>query len=115
MACYAQDDALAAHARFQDAYASQDYSEEAGPRDVATGCRQILDALLGDNGVRSIINHPVIRYHVIVARCLGLAGVENKAFQSLGMLLAMCEQLREAFSHIHAKQNWASIAEPLPW
>lgn len=93
MACYAQKDALAAHARFQEAYASQNYSDKPTAREIADGCSYILDQLLGANGAAEIIHNPVVRYHTIITRCRGLAASDQKQIQALGMAGALLANL----------------------
>lgn len=89
LACYARNDALAAHARLQEAYISQNYSDKPTANEVAAGCRYILDQVLAGDGAADIIQHPVMRYHTLVARCRGLAASEQKQWQTLGMAGAM--------------------------
>lgn len=94
MACYAQNDPLAAHARLQEAYISQQYaSAKPTAHEVATVCRHILDVILGETGTQEIINNPVVRYHTLVARCRGLAGADHKVPQTLGLAGAMTANL----------------------
>jgi len=89
MACYAQNDALAAHARFQKSYLAQKYSDRPGQREIAMKCRHILSVMLGKNGGREIVNHPAMRYHTIVSRCRGPAAIDDRFPQTLGILAAM--------------------------
>lgn len=93
LACYAQQDPLAAHARFQEAYISQNYSDQATAREIAEGCSYILDEVLGEQGAEQVINHPVMRYHTIITRCRGLAASDQKQIQTLGMAGALIANL----------------------
>lgn len=70
-ACYAQRDPLAALERFEQAYVEQRYSAQPTSREVSARSREILDVLLGADGVEEILAHPMLRTHVIAARCLG--------------------------------------------
>ncbi len=93
LACYAQNEPLKAHARFQEAYMGQNYSEKADALEVGAGCRHILSEILGANGAHEIIHNPVMRYNTLVARCRGLGGSENKVLQGIGMAGAMGSNL----------------------
>ena len=85
LACYARKNPLATHARFQEAYAGQNYSDKPTAAEVAAGCRHILDEVLAGGGAQEIINNPVMRYHTLVARCRGLGASEQKQLQTIGM------------------------------
>ena len=90
MACFANHDPLSAHARFQQAYISQQYSSaKPSAQEVARECLNILEQVLGKTGLQDMIEHPVMRYHTIVTRCRGLAAMEPKVLQSLGFAGAM--------------------------
>ena len=93
MACYAQNDPLAAHARFQQAYIEQNYSDKPTAREVADGCVHILNVVLGQDGAQQIINNPIVRYHTLVTRCRGLAASDQKQLQTLGLAGAMAANL----------------------
>lgn len=89
MACYAQKGSVAAIERFFNEYISQQYSDNPSPKEVADMIGQSLDALLGESGEEEILNNTQVRYHTIVTRCRGLAGVEQKQAQTLGLVGAM--------------------------
>ncbi|MDK2778099.1 MAG: patatin-like phospholipase family protein [Pseudomonadota bacterium] len=93
LACYAQNDPLAAHARFQEAYMGQNYSAKPSAQEVGGECRHILSEILGTDGIAEIIHHPVMRYNTLVTRCRGLGASENKVLQGLGMAGAMTSNL----------------------
>ncbi len=93
LACYAQNNPLAAHARFQEAYMAQQYSLQPTAQEVGAGCRVILQEILGKTGAQEIIANPVMRYHTLVARCRGLGASEQKLVQMLGMAGAMASNL----------------------
>ncbi len=93
LACYAQNNPLAAHARLQEAYMAQQYSLQPTPQEVGAGCRVILQEILGRHGAQEIIHNPVMRYNTLVVRCRGLGASEQKLVQSLGMAGAMASNL----------------------
>lgn len=93
LACYAQRDPLAAHARFQEAYMGQQYSAKPSAQEVGAECRHILHEILGEHGAHDIIHHPVVRYHTLVTRCRGLGASENKLLQTVGMAGALASNL----------------------
>jgi hypothetical protein len=65
----------------------QRYARKPSPADVSAEGARILDALLGDGAVESIVDHPVIRLHVIAARFRHLGALEGR-LQLLGLALA---------------------------
>ena len=93
MACYAQQNPLAAHARLQEAYMAQNYSDKPSAQEVADGCVYIMEQLLGEQGAAEIIHNPVVRYHTIITRCRGLGASEQKPIQALGMGAALVANL----------------------
>lgn len=103
MACYAQKDPLAAHARFYEAYIGQQYLQEKPTvADITEVVKGIMQATLGEHGAHEIVNNPVIRYHTIVARCRGLGASEQKLAQTVGMAGAMVSNLISR----HALRPW---------
>jgi len=93
MSCYAQQNPLAAHARFLDAYISQQYSDKPTPEEVAAECTRMLDHTLGDTGLDGILNNPAVRYHTLASRCRGLTGSDHKWLQGAGWISAMSANL----------------------
>ncbi|NMP15627.1 patatin-like phospholipase family protein [Thalassotalea sp. Y01] len=85
--CYAQNDKLAAINRLIDGYANLSYPKKANKQQVTAQSEQLLQHVLGQNGVNEIINNPNISNHIIVARSKGLSRHENPVLQ-LGGLLA---------------------------
>jgi len=88
MACLAQQDAVAAIARFEEAYIAQCYSPHPSAAEVSRMGEKILEELLGERGAREILEHPCARLHVITARSRGLVRSERKAVQMAGLALA---------------------------
>ncbi|MAD46377.1 MAG: alpha/beta hydrolase [Oceanospirillaceae bacterium] len=97
LACYARNNPLAAHARFQDAYMGQQYSAKPSAQEVGAECRHILSEILRPDtdipGEQEIMNHAVMRYNTLVTRCRGLGASENKVLQGLGMVGAMSSNM----------------------
>lgn len=87
-ACYPQKNPLAAHARLQDVYMSQDYAKDSTPDEIAWACKKMIDTIIPGENVQEIIDNPMIRYHALVVRCLGMAGSYNKILQTMGILFA---------------------------
>lgn len=86
--CYGQDDPLAAIERFETAYAGQTYSHEPDIDEITEKSREILQTVLGTGGAREIINHPVLRTHIMTVRARGIHATENSALQAAGLMLA---------------------------
>ena len=75
--CYAQTDPMAALERFERAYLTQTYSEKPDRDEITRVSRAILDDVLGPEGARQIVDHPVFRTHVMVNRARHLSASEH--------------------------------------
>lgn len=88
MACYAQNDAQAAHTRLTNAYIEQGYSDKPSGDEIHASCRNMVNTLLGEKGAAEVINHPCARLHLITTQCHGLASKQHRFWQGLGFALA---------------------------
>ncbi len=88
MACYAQQDALAAHQRLTDAYIEQSYSAKPSGDEILASCRNIVKRMLGDEGTQEVWQHEFARLHLITTQCHGLAAKQHRFWQGLGFLIA---------------------------
>jgi hypothetical protein len=95
-ACLASPDPLGALARFQHAYVEeQRYARKPSPSAVSDEGARILNALLlsdgvgngVDRGVHSLVNHPLVRLHVVTTRFRHLGAIEGR-WQILGLAVA---------------------------
>jgi hypothetical protein len=87
-ACYAQNDPVAAIARFENAYIEQSFSEHPDTHEITATSREIIDLLLGSNGVEEILGHPVFRTHVMAVRSRHILASEKRWLLGMGLLLA---------------------------
>ena len=87
-ACYGQADPLAAIERFEEAYLEQSYSEKPDIHEITAKSREVLDYVLGDNGVSEILANPLFRTHVMTVRSRHILASENKALLALGLIMA---------------------------
>lgn len=78
LACYAQADPIAAIERFEAAYIEQSYSERPGVAEITGKSVEILKIVLGETGVREILDNPLLRMHVMSVRARHLAASENR-------------------------------------
>jgi len=86
-ACYAQNDPIAAIDRFEDAYIHQRYSDAPDIHEITAKSREIIGVVLGENGAREILEHPVLRTHVLAVRARHVAASEQRAVLA-GALIA---------------------------
>ena len=86
--CYAQADPLAAIERFETEYLDQQYSEKPDADEISAKSRDILEELLGDNGAAQIVNHPVLRTHIMTVRSRMLTASERRIFLAAGLAVA---------------------------
>lgn len=87
-ACYAQPDPLAAIQRFEDAYIDQSYSDKPDIHEITAKSREILNVAIGETGVTNILNHPVLRTHIMTVRARNIAAFENRLLLAASLFLA---------------------------
>lgn len=68
MMCAMLDDSSAAFERFLESYTNQRYDTWPTQVEVKDVINQILEYVLGDDGVDQILNHPVHRLHIITSK-----------------------------------------------
>jgi hypothetical protein len=83
--CHAQADPRAAFARFEAAYLAQHYRPRPTATEVSRVTAGILAALLGDQGVREILSHPLLRLSLVADRARHLAAAETPWVQKLAL------------------------------
>lgn len=84
--CFGQADPLGAINRLAARYSHTVYSDKPDAKEITYKGLQLLDYVLGDNGIREIIHNPVIKSHFVVARCKGLTRFEFKPVQLSGLI-----------------------------
>lgn len=87
-ACYAQTDPLAAIERFENAYIEQQYSDAPDIHEITAKSREIVRILLGENGVQEILDHPVLRTHIMAVRARNIAASERRFILATSLILA---------------------------
>jgi hypothetical protein len=87
-ACYAQADPIAAIDRFEAAYLEQTYSQKPDIHEITAKSREILDFVLGDNGVDEILANPLFRTHVMAVRSRHVMASENRLVLAGALLTA---------------------------
>ena len=87
-ACYAQDDPLAAIARFEEAYLAQTYTDDPDRDEITAKSHEILDYILAPDGTSEILSHPVFRTNVMTVRSRHITATEHPALLGFGLMLA---------------------------
>lgn len=87
-ACYAQRDPVAAINRFESAYIHQTYSEAPDIHEITEKTREVIEVVLGPDGAREVLSHPVFRTHVMAVRSRHMTASENKWLLGLGLVTA---------------------------
>lgn len=85
-ACFAQNDPVAAITRLAKSYSETVYSNNAKPKEITHKAKNLLDYVLGDNGIDEIITNKIFKTHFLVNKTNGFVGSENKVTQSLGLI-----------------------------
>lgn len=84
-ACFAQKDPVAAITRMATSYAETVYSSKATRGEITEKAIDLLDYMLGENGIEEILQNPVFKAHFLVNKSQGLAASENKFALTLGL------------------------------
>ncbi len=92
-ACYAQDDPVAAIERFETAYIEQSFSDKPDVREITEKSRDIIELVLGSDGVRQILGHPLFRTHVMVVRSRHILASEVRWVLTFALLTAAVSNL----------------------
>jgi len=87
-ACYAQRDPVAAIERFERAYLEQTYSEKPDIHEITARSREILELVIGETGVREILDNPLFRTHVMAVRSRHITASENRVVLAACLLTA---------------------------
>ena len=87
-ACYAQNDPLAAIARFERAYLDQTYSDKPDIHEITTRSREILAEVLGADGIQEILENPLFRTHVMAVRSRKSSATENRWLLAASLMAA---------------------------
>ncbi|MRI33203.1 hypothetical protein EOPP23_09425 [Endozoicomonas sp. OPT23] len=90
---YAMKDPLEAHRRFEQGYLLTSYSEQPDAAEISMKSRILVREMLGDTGVRDIIENPVFKFNSIAVRSHGLGTSEKKWPLMAGMGLAATANL----------------------
>jgi len=110
-ACFAQKDPAAAITRLSDGYSSMVYSEKPTVKEITNKGSDLLDIMMGENGVSDALNANNKFIHIVAARCHGLTAFENKMKQYAGLALAggrntlSRKKLERSFSRVIISSN----------
>ena len=88
LACFAQNDPVAAIERLANYYSNTRYTEDPDVDEISDKADDLLKKVLGENGAQQIAENPIIQSHFIVARAKGLTASENKKLQMAGLICA---------------------------
>jgi hypothetical protein len=87
-AMIARANPLRAIERFEYEYIHQSYTAKPSIHEVTRETLRIRDRILGENGVREILDHPIYRTSILSVRCRRLVGTDNRYVLGFGMGLA---------------------------
>lgn len=87
-ACYAQSDPVAAIERFEEAYIDQAYSAAPDIQEITAKSREILEVILGEDGVTDILGNPVFRTHIMTVRARHIAASEQRHVLAAALITA---------------------------
>ncbi|HEX4340661.1 MAG TPA: hypothetical protein VH062_32355 [Polyangiaceae bacterium] len=110
-------DPLAALQRFETAYVDeQSYAGEPTAADVSAEGARILRALLGEGGVGPLVEHPLVRLHVVAARFRHMGALEGRAqLAGLALAFALNAVARPALSGAIERVVFDAAGDPGPF
>ncbi|MGX5175273.1 patatin-like phospholipase family protein [Aliikangiella sp. IMCC44653] len=88
MACFAQEDPVAAITRLAHYYSRETYSAKPDAQEISDKAVQMLDKVLGTSGENELANSELAQSHFIVARAKGLNRSEKRFVQMTGLVTA---------------------------
>lgn len=116
-ACLCADDPAAALERFERAYVDeQRYSRKPTAADVSAEGARILKALLGEVGVTPLVNHSLIRLHVVTSRFRHFGALEGAAqFAGLALAAGLNVLSRQALAGAIERVVFDAAGDPGPF
>lgn len=114
--CFAQLDPSAAIKRLADSYSTMVYSQDPSVNEITQKGIELLDFMVGANGVQEALSSSTKSLHVVVARCHGLTACEQKLKQYAGLALAAGrnamsrEKLAKSFTRVVFSSSKAGFA-----
>lgn len=93
-ACMAQADPRAAINRLAHFYSHTVYDVKPTPKDITQSVIDIMDSMMGENGINEIVQNPRVKSHFVVARAKGLNRYESKWAQVPGLALSAAMNYR---------------------
>ena len=85
-ACFAQKDPVVAITRMAESYAETVYSKNTTPEEITRKAVELLDHVLGENGVEEIIGNKIYKTHFLVNKANGFVASDNKLILLLGLI-----------------------------
>lgn len=114
--CFAQDNPNAAITRLAERYSRMVYSQRPTVQEITQKGVELLDYVVGENGVDEALSAPAKSLHIIVARCHGLTASDHKLKQYSGLALAAArnavsrKKLEKSFSRVIFSSNKSGFA-----
>lgn len=97
-ACFACDDSIDALRTMAALYIDTTYSTLASPAEITGKVRSMLAAIFPHDSVAQVLDNPIFKLHISVARCHGAAASTNRLLQLVGMATASRRNRRDRAS-----------------
>ena len=117
LSCLASADPLRAIEELARLYSGQTYSEAPTVEEITTKMRHMLQHVLGDKGISSVVNNPVIKTHLVADRCKGFGASGSKLAQTLFLgASALCNGIsRRSLSWFFERTLFTNAVDDSPW
>ena len=102
-ACFAQNDPREAITRLADHYSTMIYSQRPSAEEITRKGVELLENMVGEQGIDEVLAPNKKKLHVVVARCHGLVASEQLPKQYAGLALGAA---RNAVSRKHLAQSF---------
>lgn len=117
-ACFAQKNPVVASQRFAEAYKDITFPAKASVEQITTASRNILEAAIpGSQAAQEIIDNPIIKLNLIVARARRITASRNRTLQgmSLGLTAAANALHRNTLGAFFERVLFHSASEKPPF
>jgi hypothetical protein len=86
IACFTQDDPVAAISKLAYQYSESDVHTKMTAEDLTNMAEDMLEHVFTDSGIEHVVNNPIFKANFIVTKANGLVSFENKFVQGFGLL-----------------------------
>lgn len=117
LSCLASANPLQSIEELARLYSGQTYSTAPTVEEITAKMRNMLQQVLDNEGISSVVNNPVIKTHLVADRCKGFGASGNKLAQTLflGMSALSNGISRSSLSWFFERTLFTNAVDDSPW